>query len=265
MFRDKGDRRSFSLTRDTTVVGRREDADFRIPLSDISRKHCRIIKDGELLTIEDLGSANGTFVNGKRIHDAELSPGDTLQIGPTQFLVQIDGVPNDDELPGHNTMMGRAVGLGTALQADDRSPPSDLPPLPPAYRASSDSITIDEKPGESNLAYEDLDEIVEDPGELVELGADAAAAPAMPATRPRPTAPTETLAELDAANNGAPSPRENLPPAGTEEPIDQPAPAAAAAVADDDIVDDIVFVDDTNTESAAHDDIIIDMGELEQK
>src|SRR3982750_1778440 len=77
MFRAGGERRSFSITRDVTVIGRREDCDFRIPLGDISRKHCRLIKEDNALKIEDLGSSNGSYVNGKRIHEAELQPGDT--------------------------------------------------------------------------------------------------------------------------------------------------------------------------------------------
>src|SRR3954451_1930332 len=92
MFRGEAERRSFSITRDVTVVGRREDCDFRIPLGEISRKHCRIIKDGGTLRVEDLGSSNGTFHNGTRIQTTELAPGDTLQIGSTVFVVQIDGV-----------------------------------------------------------------------------------------------------------------------------------------------------------------------------
>ena len=98
MFRPEGDRRSVSITRSTTVVGRREDCDFRIPLGEISRKHCRLIKDGETLRVEDLGSSNGTYHNGERIQEATLGPGDTLQIGSVVFVVQIDGVPADDEL-----------------------------------------------------------------------------------------------------------------------------------------------------------------------
>jgi pSer/pThr/pTyr-binding forkhead associated (FHA) protein len=100
MFRSDGERRSFSITRDVTVVGRREDCDFRIPLGDVSRKHCRLIKnagDGTL-KIEDLGSSNGTYHNGQRVQEALLSPGDTLQIGPVIFVVQVDGVPADDEM-----------------------------------------------------------------------------------------------------------------------------------------------------------------------
>ena len=98
MFRPEGDRRSFSITRHTTVVGRREDCDFRIPLGEISRKHCRLIKDEDALRIEDLGSSNGTYHNGERVQEATLGPGDTLQIGSVVFVVQIDGVPADDEL-----------------------------------------------------------------------------------------------------------------------------------------------------------------------
>src|SRR5256885_1364675 len=98
MFRADGERKSFSITRDVTVIGRREDCDFRIPLGDISRKHCRIIKEENVLKIEDLGSSNGTYINGKRIHEAELSPGDTIQIGPVVFVVQLNGEPADDQL-----------------------------------------------------------------------------------------------------------------------------------------------------------------------
>ncbi len=98
MFKPDGERRSFSVARDVTVIGRREDCDLRIPLGDISRKHCRLIKDGNVLKLEDLGSSNGTYRNGERIQETELSPGDTVQLGPIAFVVQIEGVPAEDEM-----------------------------------------------------------------------------------------------------------------------------------------------------------------------
>jgi predicted component of type VI protein secretion system len=98
MFRADGERKSFSIARDMTVMGRREDCDFRIPLGDISRKHCRLMKEDGALKIEDLGSSNGTYVNGKRIHESDLQPGDTIQIGPVVFVLQVDGVPEEEEL-----------------------------------------------------------------------------------------------------------------------------------------------------------------------
>jgi pSer/pThr/pTyr-binding forkhead associated (FHA) protein len=98
MFRADGQRRSFSVTRDMTVIGRREDCDLRIPLSDVSRKHCRLILDGETIRVEDLGSSNGTYRNGERIQQTELGAGDTLQVGPVVFVLQVDGFPADEDL-----------------------------------------------------------------------------------------------------------------------------------------------------------------------
>lgn len=98
MFRADGQRRSFSVTRDMTVIGRREDCDLRIPLGDVSRKHCRIIMDGRIMRVEDLGSSNGTFKNGERIQQTEVSAGDTLQVGPVVFVLQVDGTPAEDDM-----------------------------------------------------------------------------------------------------------------------------------------------------------------------
>ena len=98
MFRSDGERRSFSLPKDTTVIGRREDCDLRIPLAEVSRKHCRFIIEGDTLRLEDMGSSNGTFHNGERIQSAVVQPGDTVQVGPCIFVIQIDGVPSDEEI-----------------------------------------------------------------------------------------------------------------------------------------------------------------------
>ena len=121
MFRADGERRSFSISRDMTVIGRREDCDFRIPLGEISRKHCRLIKDGQTLRLEDLGSSNGTFRNGERVQEAELQPGDTIQIGPVVFVVQINGEPPDDQLQP----MMHSAAAGHPLDAGDEQTVTD--------------------------------------------------------------------------------------------------------------------------------------------
>lgn len=90
----KGDeRREFPLAGDRTVLGRRQDCDLRIPTRDVSRQHCELLADQKGLSVHDLGSSNGTFVNGKRIAQTALKPGDQLRIGPVTFVVQIDGKP----------------------------------------------------------------------------------------------------------------------------------------------------------------------------
>src|SRR6476659_3790517 len=96
MFRSDGERRSFSIARDMTVIGRREDCDLRIPLGEVSRKHCRVVRDRDILKIEDLGSSNGSYLNGRRGQEALLAPGDSIQVGPVVFVLQIDGEPDDE-------------------------------------------------------------------------------------------------------------------------------------------------------------------------
>ena len=118
MFRADGERRSFSLPRTVTVIGRREDCDLRIPLGDVSRKHCRFIADNDTLKLEDLGSSNGTFHNGVRIQEAMINAGDNVQVGPVMFVVQIDGVPADEEI--------QPPAAAPASGDDTHAPPADV-------------------------------------------------------------------------------------------------------------------------------------------
>lgn len=119
LFTAQGERRSFSLPRSTTVIGRKEDCDVRIPLSEVSRKHCRLMADDEVLRVEDLGSSNGTFLNGMRVQEAIVQPGDSLQIGPIVFIVQIDGVPADDEIQPVTPVAGKAAASQQAAAGGD--------------------------------------------------------------------------------------------------------------------------------------------------
>jgi pSer/pThr/pTyr-binding forkhead associated (FHA) protein len=81
--------RSIQLRCDETIVGRREGCDLRIPSSAVSRRHCRLSFHHDYLTVEDLDSANGTFVNGVRVLGQQVvRPGDLLEIGPVTFLVK---------------------------------------------------------------------------------------------------------------------------------------------------------------------------------
>ncbi len=98
MFKGDGERRSFSVVREMTVIGRREDCDLRIPVGDVSRKHCRLVIEADTIRVEDLGSSNGTYVNGHRVQEAVLGPGDRIQVGPVQFIIQIDGEPPEDQM-----------------------------------------------------------------------------------------------------------------------------------------------------------------------
>lgn len=140
MFRSDGEKRSFSLSREMTVIGRRQDCDLMIPLGEISRKHCRIIREGDTLRLEDLGSSNGTFHNGRRIQEIILSPGDTIQVGPVTFVIQIDGVPSDDEVQPF--AHGAAAGAAATAGEDELE---ELPNEPPAIQTRSRSTPADDE------------------------------------------------------------------------------------------------------------------------
>lgn len=69
------------------VVGRSTEADFRLPSSCISRKHCKLTWKSEGWVLEDLESENGTWVNGEKILTRALDPKDEIRIGDFHFQV----------------------------------------------------------------------------------------------------------------------------------------------------------------------------------
>jgi predicted component of type VI protein secretion system len=120
-----------------TVIGRRQDCDLMITLGEISRKHCRIIREADSLRLEDLGSSNGTFHNGRRVQEAVLSAGDTVQVGPVAFVVQVDGVPAEDEMQPHT---GGAAQVGHADDDEELETLSDdLDEPTPAHELDNES------------------------------------------------------------------------------------------------------------------------------
>ncbi len=95
LFKRDGSTRNFPLSSSLTVIGRRQDCDLCIPLMIVSRRHCEINQDRGELKVRDLGSRNGTFLNGQQVDQGSISPGDSLRIGPIDFAVQINGDPAD--------------------------------------------------------------------------------------------------------------------------------------------------------------------------
>jgi pSer/pThr/pTyr-binding forkhead associated (FHA) protein len=73
------------------TVGRAPRADFVVDAALVSRVHCRLTLNAvNELELEDLGSTNGTFVNGKKVMRATLSDGDKVTIGRVQFVVNAE-------------------------------------------------------------------------------------------------------------------------------------------------------------------------------
>ena len=69
------------------TIGRSPGAEFIVDAALVSRLHCQITAGMISLQVKDLGSTNGTFVNGKRVQIAELYEGDTLSVGRLELTV----------------------------------------------------------------------------------------------------------------------------------------------------------------------------------
>lgn len=77
------------LDRSRTVIGRGSDADLTIDDTGASRRHAEVLWDGERAMVRDLGSTNGTEVDGRRITNAALPPDSVITIGRTDLRFRI--------------------------------------------------------------------------------------------------------------------------------------------------------------------------------
>lgn len=137
--RKDGTRQDIEIKQGVTIVGRMPECEIRIPVSFVSRKHCRLVLKDEELAVQDLGSANGTYVNGQKTMETPLQAGDKLAIGPVRFTVQINGQP--EKIP--------APGEATALAADfiAENIDSDVDEtLPPGLEFDDDDLLADFDP-----------------------------------------------------------------------------------------------------------------------
>lgn len=84
--------RTFEVNVDRTTVGRVEDNTFQIADPSVSSNHAEILLQGPDLLVRDIGSTNGTFINGDKITEAVLKPGQTLRFGQVELKID-DGKP----------------------------------------------------------------------------------------------------------------------------------------------------------------------------
>jgi len=142
-FKPDGTQKDISIREGRYIVGRTDEAQLRIPLATVSRKHCELVVQDEKLVIRDLGSANGTYLNYERVQNAELGAGDVVGIGPCLLTVQINGLPSSIEPPSDSS--GESSLMETPPAGLDTEPDADSP---------LDNVSVDE------LSESDPDETV---------------------------------------------------------------------------------------------------------
>jgi pSer/pThr/pTyr-binding forkhead associated (FHA) protein len=77
-----------------TRIGRARGSGVRIPSAEVSRQHCVLRVEDGLVTVEDLDSVNGTFLNGEAVVGCQVvRPGDRLNVGPVTFVVEYELTP----------------------------------------------------------------------------------------------------------------------------------------------------------------------------
>ena len=142
---ESGEQQPVPLNRDHTLVGRLDDCHIRIPVAGVSRKHCEIrVEDGSI-TIRDLGSSNGTFVNQEKVESQPLSAGDLVSVGGLVFVVSVNGEPKDidaeimyeDGLPDEADQAPAAAAPAAQPQAKEAPKPV------PASTLNEDSSMMD--------------------------------------------------------------------------------------------------------------------------
>src|ERR1051325_11885507 len=84
--------RTHELKAEKTTVGRVEDNSFQIAEASVSSHHAEVLLRGTDVVIKDLGSTNGTFINGEKIDESVLKPGQTLRFGQGELRLEVEGV-----------------------------------------------------------------------------------------------------------------------------------------------------------------------------
>jgi predicted component of type VI protein secretion system len=90
---------SILLDKPILLLGRHPECDIQIDSRKVSRRHCCIAQVHDYLVVRDLGSTNGVRINGVRVVEGRIRPGDELTIGSHRYQVQLDGVNGAGDKP----------------------------------------------------------------------------------------------------------------------------------------------------------------------
>lgn len=131
---DKGP--TIHITKDVTIVGRKQGiCDLIIDHPSISKLHCIVAKTDGLLFIRDLGSTNGTKVNGQRVLRGAILPGDELAFAKVKYKVFLG-----PDVPGqiHHDDKTEVSLASPPISDDEQFPFDDMPDLNPILFADDD-------------------------------------------------------------------------------------------------------------------------------
>ncbi len=148
-----GAQREVPMKRARLVIGRKKEADLRIPVPSVSREHCEVRVESGKVLVRDLGSSNGTYVNGERVQEVELPAGAALGVGPGVFVVRIDGKP--DAIDAKKIFLAGKAPEPVAAATAPKARPSAPAGAKPAGKPGGKPVA---KPADDDLDTSSLDD-----------------------------------------------------------------------------------------------------------
>jgi hypothetical protein len=118
---------SILLDKPILLLGRHPECDVQIDSRKISRRHCCIAQVHDYLLVRDLGSTNGIRINGVRVAEGRLAPGDELTIGNHRYQVAWDSVPHGTPARQKGRETFRSYSPGPPVVADEDLESCDEP------------------------------------------------------------------------------------------------------------------------------------------
>jgi len=109
--------RTQELKADKTTIGRVEDNTFQIAEPSVSSHHCEVLLRGNDVVVRDLNSTNGTFINGEKVTESVIKPGQILRLGQIELRLETDApaAPSKKHLD-QTLVMQRGVSLNELEQ-----------------------------------------------------------------------------------------------------------------------------------------------------
>jgi len=109
--------RTHELKVDKTTIGRVEDNTFQISEPSVSSHHCEVLLRGSDVVVRDLNSTNGTYINGEKVTEKVIKPGQILKLGQIEMRLETDTMAAPAKKPVDHTMvMQRGVSLNELEQ-----------------------------------------------------------------------------------------------------------------------------------------------------
>jgi pSer/pThr/pTyr-binding forkhead associated (FHA) protein len=134
-----------AIKRPEFVIGRSQECHLCAGSSAVSRKHCAILRSENRVSIKDLSSRNGTFVNGKMIEgEVELASGDEIIVGPLKFLLTMTAGINNAKQPEVKSVAQAVERAAVKAERSDAASDDDISSwlLGPDLSALNETQTI---------------------------------------------------------------------------------------------------------------------------